>query len=471
MQFTSIDFLIFFAVTAMMFRACQPRWRAHFLLAISYVFYCTWSIAMAAFLLLVTVACYFAGLALERWRGTKWASRLIAAAIALLVIDLVFFKSEHFIFAGQSLLIPLGVSYYTFRLMSYLLDVQWGKMEAAREFAPFAAYVAFFPHMIAGPIQRAPSFLPQLDPKGEAGGRTAEGLTRILLGFFKKAVVADNLALFVNYAYLHLHSSSSVPSFVAFYVYPLQLYADFSALTDIAVGVALVFKIESPENFDAPYSAVNISEFWRRWHMSLTSWLRDYVFMPLRMATRNKGSLGLAFSLTVNMILIGLWHGIALTFLFFGIVHSIFLLADVLTSTRRKNYYRGHVRITRLATILGPVLTYHMVALGDALFRSPSMAVAGQVLEGFGSGLSRASTELANVAAPPAHHAWIAFPAFILAEVTDAFRRRNGLQLPPAAPPWARWSTYACLTVCFVFVALLLLARNFESNPFVYELF
>src|ERR1700677_1716646 len=102
MQFTSIAFLIFFAVTAMMFRACQPRWRTHFLLAISYVFYCTWSIAMAAFLLLVTVACYFAGLALERWRGTKWASRLIAAAIALLVIDLVFFKSEHFIFAGQS---------------------------------------------------------------------------------------------------------------------------------------------------------------------------------------------------------------------------------------------------------------------------------------------------------------------------------------------------------------------------------
>jgi hypothetical protein len=112
-----------------------------------------------------------------------------------------------------------------------------------------------------------------------------------------------------------------------------------------------------------------------------------------------------------------------------------------------------------------------MVALGDTLFRSPSLAVAGQVLEGFSSGLARASTDLANVAAPPAHHAWIAFPAFILAEVTDAFRRRNGLQLPLAGPLWARWSTYACITVCFVFVVLLLLARNFETNPFVYELF
>jgi len=426
---------------------------------------------MGALLLLLTVVCYYTGLEIERLRGTKWASPLIIAAVAALVLYLAFFKSEHFLFKGQSVLITLGVSYYTFRLLSYLLDVHWGKMVAAREFVPFAAYVAFFPHMIAGPIQRALSFLPQLDPQGEAGGRTVEGLARVLLGFFKKAVVADNLALFVNYAYQHLQSSSAVPNLVAFYIYPLQLYADFSALTDIAVGVALVFGIESPENFNAPFIAVSISDFWRRWHMSLTSWLRDYVFTPLRMATRDWGDWGLAFSLSVNMVLIGLWHGLALTFLLFGIIHAIFLLADVLTSTLRKKYYKRNAYVAKLAGVVGPLLTFHIVALGNTFFRSPSVAVAWHVLDGFGLGFSHASYALASIAAPPAHHAWIAFPAFVLAEVADTLRRRNSLRLLQATPLWARLSTYVCITACFVFVALLLLARNVEVNPFVYAFF
>jgi alginate O-acetyltransferase complex protein AlgI len=471
MQFLSIEFLLFFAVTAIMFRVCPHRWHAHFLLVVSYAFYCTWSTTMGAVLLLLTMLCYYAGLAVERGRGTKWASQLIVATIAALVLCLVFFKSAHFLFAGQSLLIQLGVSYYTFRLISYLLDVHWGKMQAARTFVPFAAYVAFFPHMIAGPIQRALSFLPQLESQGEARDRTVEGLARVLLGYFKKAVVADNLALFVNYAYQHLHSSSSVPNLVAFYIYPLQLYTDFSALTDIAVGVALAFGIESPENFDAPFSAINISDFWRRWHMSLTSWLRDYVFIPLRMETRNWGDLGLAFSLSVNMVLIGLWHGFALTFLVFGILHAIFLSADVLTSTRRKKYYKGNVRVAKLASVFGPVLTYHMVALGNTLFRSPSLAVAWQVLAGFGSGFSQASNAFSSIVAPPAHRAWIAFPAFALTEIADTIRRRNGLQLPETVPSWARWSTCVCIAACFVFLALLFLARNSETNPFVYAFF
>jgi len=471
MQFLSIEFVLFFAVTAILFRLCPQRWHAHLLLAVSYAFYCTWSTSAAALLLLLTLVCYYVAHAVESWRGTKRGTWLTAASVAALVLYLSFFKSAHFLFAGQNILIPLGVSYYTFRLISYLVDVHWGKMDAAREFVPFAAFVGFFPHMIAGPIQGALSFLPQLDPKRKAHGRTVEGLARVLLGFFKKVVVADNLALFVNYAYLHTHSSSSVPNLVAFYIYPLQLYADFSGLTDIAVGVALVFGIVSPENFDAPFSAANISDFWRRWHMSLTSWLRDYVFIPLRMETRNWGVVGLVFSLSANMVLIGLWHGFALTFLLFGVVHAIFLSADVLTSSWRKKYFKRYVPLAKMAGVFGIVLTYHIVAFGDVLFRSPSLAVVWQVLAGFGSGFSHALNDLAKIAAPAAPHAWIAFPAFVLAEAADFARRRNRLRLPERAPQWRRWSTYVCVGLCFALVALLLLARNSETKPFVYELF
>src|ERR1700733_10388953 len=137
MQFLSIEFLLFFATTAILFRACPHRWHAHFLLVASYAFYCTWSTSMAAVLLLLTVVCYYAGIEIERMRGTKWASPLIIAAVAALVLYLVFVKSEHFLFRGQGVLVALGASYYIFRLLSYLLDVHWGKMEAAQDFVPF----------------------------------------------------------------------------------------------------------------------------------------------------------------------------------------------------------------------------------------------------------------------------------------------------------------------------------------------
>jgi len=426
---------------------------------------------MAGALLLATTLCYFTALRLDSWRGRPTASTLALVAVSTLVLFLAFFKLRPLLCASCNPIIPLGVSYYTFRLISYLVDVYWGKYEAVHEFVPFAAYVAFFPQLIAGPIQREATFLPQLENRGKAESRIVEGLARMALGFAKKSIVADNLGLFVGWSYGHLHSGSALPSLVALYLFPLQLYADFSGLVDIAIGSGLVLGIDAPENFDAPFSAQSITDFWRRWHMTLTAWLRDYVFMPVRMWTRDWGEFGLALSITLNMLLIALWHGVSLGFVVYGLFHSVFLVVETLTSSQRQGYYRANPAADKVATFLGPIYVYHVVAIGSIFFRAPSLNSVAQLLAGLGSGLSRVGADLWTLTAPPNHHAWVALPAYVLTAIAEAYRRRYGFRLPELAPRYLRWSVYGSVTVLWILIALTLLGSEKGADPFVYALF
>lgn len=470
MQFLSIEYLCFLAVVAIGSRICPPRWHAHLLLVASYLFYCSWSPRMAVVLLLITVLCYFTALRLQGLRGRAGASALTCAAVSALILFLAFFKIRPLLSSSGNVLIPLGVSYYTFRLISILVDVYWGKYSAASEFVPFAAYVAFFPQLIAGPIQREGSFLLQLNRDGKES-RVLEGLLRMAIGFAKKSIVADNLGLFVGWAYAHLHSGSVLPSIVALYLFPLQLYADFSGLTDIAIGSGLVLGIDAPENFDAPFSAKSITDFWRRWHMTLTSWLRDYVFMPVRTLSRNWGRFGLALSLTVNMLLIALWHGFTLGFVVYGLFQSVFLVAEALTVSQRRQYYLAHPVSDKAADVFGPIFVYHVIAIGSVFFRAPSLVSVGQLFAGFGSGLGRLGTDLSVLLAPPNHHAWIALPAFAVIAAMDAYRRKYGFQLPVLTPRHLRWSVYGSVTAMWILIALTLLGSEKGADPFVYAMF
>jgi alginate O-acetyltransferase complex protein AlgI len=471
MEFVSIGYLCFLAAVLAGFRLIPLRWRTHLLLVASYAFYCTWSVRMAAVLLLATTVCFLAALQLESLRGRRSASILTFVAVAALVVFLAFFKIRPLLCATCNPIIPLGVSYYTFRLISYLLDVYWGKQNAVREFIPFATYVAFFPQLIAGPIQRESSFLPQLESAHQRDRKILEGSLRMAIGFAKKCVVADNLGLFVGWAYSHLHSGSALPSLVALYLYPLQLYADFSGLVDIAIGSGLMLGLEAPENFDLPFSAKNITEFWRRWHMTLTSWLRDYVFMPIRMLTRDWGEFSLCLSLTVNMLLIALWHGFTLGFFVYGLFHSVFLIAEVLTASRRKQRYSSNPDIERLANFLGPIYVFHVVAVGSVFFRAPSLNSVAQLFASLGSGIHQIVTDFGALVAPPNHNAWIAFPVYLLISAVDAYRRRNGFQLPVLAPRYLKWSVYGIVAATWILIGFVLLGSEKGSDPFVYALF
>jgi len=375
MDLLSLPYAAFVVVTALLFHMVPGRFRAGFLAIVSLLFYGYFSPVSAAILLVSSVIVFVAARLLDtEQEAGKRRGLVFLGVLGALLGYLALIKFLPLLHAqGRALgtgriLIALGVSYYTFKLMGYLIDVYWRKYRAWTDPVLFLAFATFFPQLPAGPIQRANEF--RLPENGEeTAGLMAQGLKRIFWGLVKKTVVADQLASIVAYI------DGTQPRFsnmlwIAACLYALEMYFDFAALTDIAVGTAGLFGIRSPENFNFPYFAPSISQFWRRWHMSLTLWLTDYVFTPLRMSTRNLGNWGLFLSITINMVLIGLWHGIGLGFLIFGLVHSVFLVVDAFTSSARRKYYRRHPLADRITNLIGPLFVFAMAAFALVFFRA-----------------------------------------------------------------------------------------------------
>ncbi|HZU09374.1 MAG TPA: MBOAT family O-acyltransferase, partial [Pseudacidobacterium sp.] len=357
---------------------CPARLRPALLAIVSILFYAVSSAISAGVLLIAALAVFAVARYMDQMDTASLQRRLIfTVALVVLLAYLLFIKLLPDMLAAGTVpssfthtFLALGVSYYTFKLMGYLIDVYWRKYPAWSSPVEFVAFASFFPQLPAGPIQRANEFkLPRSSIETSALMRA--GLRRILLGIVKKTVLADQLASIISYIDGMQPHYSNMLWFAAI-LYALELYFDFAALTDIAVGTAGLFGIRSPENFAHPYFAPSISQFWRRWHMSLTFWLTDYVFTPLRMATRNLGNWGLALSITANMVLIGLWHGINIGFLLFGVIQSIYLMVDSFTSAARKRFYRKHRWADVLTNLIGPFFVFLMIAFTLVFFRAGS---------------------------------------------------------------------------------------------------
>ena len=262
--------------------------------------------------------------------------------------------------------------------MSYVLDVLWEKEPAETSPIKFASYALFFPQIIAGPIQRSGDYFSRLqNPTPLSSTLIYRAAGRIALGLIKKLLIADRLAVLLNGVYGDVHSFTGAPLLITFYLFPLLIYMDFSGLTDIAIGSALLLGIESPENFNYPFAATNVSDYWRRWHMSLTNWTGDYVFAPLRMATRNWGQAGLVFSIFANMMSVALWHGIRWNFVAFGLFHSILVSVEAISARARKNLLRSHTSWKPWAGVLGALLTFHLVAAGLVFWRASAVVPDG----------------------------------------------------------------------------------------------
>jgi D-alanyl-lipoteichoic acid acyltransferase DltB (MBOAT superfamily) len=461
MDFTSAGFLGFLAALGLLYALVPRTWRCALLAAASYFFYWLCSGWYALLLLAATLIAFQAAR----------SKSLLLATVAALMLVLVFFKSVPLMRLGW--LIPLGVSYYTFKLAGYLIDTHWGVVEPERRVVPFLAYTAFFPQIVGGPIQRAETFLPQVERAESARWpAVAGGVLRILLGFFKKFVIADNLGRIVNYAYGHLTDSPGAPVVLGFYGYPLQMYADFSALTDIAVGAAALFGIDSPENFNAPFAAPSPSEYWRRWHMTLTLWMTDYVFTPLRMASRNLGNAGLVLSLFVNMVLIGVWHGFYWTFALFGVVHAVYLSLDALTQKARKRLYKAHPGLDRLTDWLGPLVTFHLIAVAFVFFRADSLTTVGLVFTHLFDGFGPLSPAFVDIVGTPGVFFGQLAAALVLMEAADAVRRRYWPRKGAGdLPRWGRWSIYGCTAAALALTVLLLAMSDQDSSPFLYAIY
>ena len=415
------------------------------LLGASAAFYLLSSPGGAAWLGAATALTYTAGALLARV-GPRGGRVLVTSAALLILGALVYVKLPE-----SPVLAPLGISYFSFRLLSYLFDVYWGKCPPTTSLTSFAAYVAFFPEMTSGPIDRWPNFrlgMSSFEPPDYE--RMSSAMRLVLFGLFKKVVVANRLGGLVDPVFDR--PGSFGPGFLvaAAYAFPIQLYADFSGMTDIARGASRLLGIEAPRNFDRPFLAASVQEFWSRWHMTLTSWLRDYLFKPVTVMLRREGQAGLAVAIAVNMIAVGLWHGLKWTFLAFGLLNAFYLVLPMLS---RRGVTRREVGPQRLRRLIGVVSTLHLMMLAFVFFRADDLISAARVLAGFADlpvNVSHAFDAQRPVGATP----WgIAAPLAIMALVEYAVARGwwNVLRRPGLGTV-GRWTAYYVMIVAIIFM-------------------
>ena len=296
----------------------------------------------------------------------------------------------HTNFSSLNVVMPIGISFFTFRLMSYVIEIQRENIEPERDFVSFATYVAFFPTIMSGPIDRPNTFMPQLaKARSFDVGDFAEGCKRVLWGLFLKFCIADQLAPYTDSVLNNYYHHNATSILLACIMYSFQLYADFCGYSEMAIGTARIMGIKVTENFLRPFFAQNIAEFWRRWHISLTTWITDYVFMPLNIAFRNWGKWGIYLATLLNLVIIGAWHGANWTFLLFGLFHGVMLVIVTANDKKRKKLEKKYGLKKNAVYKYGRIfLTFVLCTIGFLLFRSDSVsqffAVLGRLNSGFG---------------------------------------------------------------------------------------
>lgn len=400
MLFNSLHFLLFFVSLFFGYYLVPERFRRWVLLLASCYFYMVYVPAYILILFFLIVTDFLLGLRMGNAEGKKrkW---LLIISIFLNLGTLFLFKYFNFFNENISALaqllhwhypevvlriaLPIGLSFHVFQSLSYVIEVYRGKVEPERDLGRYALYVLFFSQLVAGPIERPQHFLPQLrqDHPFQASN-VRKGLEIMLLGFFKKLVIADNLALIVDHIYGKGMETNGFVLFIAAFAFTYQLYCDFSGYSDIAVGSAQVFGYDLTNNFRRPFASRSIAEFWRRWHTSLSNWLRDYLYNPLVFSGERLSKIRIYLSLLVTFTLIGLWHGANWTYIAMGMLHGVYLVLSLVTADVRKRIITaiGLSKFPRLHQAWQTLVVFVLVTVSFVLFRAISLPQAGQVLRG-----------------------------------------------------------------------------------------
>jgi D-alanyl-lipoteichoic acid acyltransferase DltB (MBOAT superfamily) len=360
-------------------------------------------------------------------------------------------------------LLPVGISFYTFQTLSYTIDVYRGVRAPEPHLGRFALYVAFFPQLVAGPIERSERLLPQFRERHRfEPGRAADGAQLILWGLFKKLVVADTLAVYVDEVFSQPGAYHGGPVWLAAYFFTFQIYCDFSGYTDIAVGSARLMGFRLMDNFRQPYLARSIADFWRRWHISLSTWFRDYVYLPL--GGSRTGSARLALNVLIVFVVSGLWHGANWTFIAWGAVHGGWYLAERATATARRHLAERLRldRVPRLHATWQVLVTFHVVVAAFVVFRADSLAAAGRL---FAALLTPGQAgQPWRVALRPADF-WAALAGFAFVLVVEA----AGARKPEGARgPFAAWRPWPRRALVYATALALLIVGRFASQAFIY---
>jgi len=386
MLFNSFDFLIFFIVFYVLFFWSKGTIRQIILFLSSCIFY-AWFIPKYLIILFVTIAIdYYAAIKIEDSTTEKERKLSLILGIINTCAVLFIFKYQNFFigninwisgsnFSYWNIILPIGLSFHTFQSLSYVIDIYRNKIKAERNLLIYSNYVMMFPQLVAGPIERAGHLIPQLKASLYSKLSYSDfsiGITLFFYGLFKKMVVADNIGPYVNAVYDNYTHHSSMTLLMASMLFAIQIYADFSGYSDMAIGVARVLGFKFNDNFKTPYFSKSVTEFWRRWHISLSSWLRDYLYYPLVLGWGKISKKKMYYSTLITFSLIGLWHGANWTFIAFGFIHGIYLVVEMLTENIRK-WIINFTHINKLPLLLHLIQTsivFILVSLSFIFFRS-----------------------------------------------------------------------------------------------------
>lgn len=481
MIFNSFSFLVFFAIIFFLYyiplkeKTKQQNW---LLLCASYFFYGFADWKITPILLVATIVFFFLGREIQKANSIKKASLLTSLGVIGGVGILVYFKYFNFFidsFASLlnaiglksnigtfNIIMPLGISFFTFKIISYIIEIQRGKIEHCSDFVSFSTYIAFFPTILSGPIDKPNTFIPQLQKKRSFDYALAvDGCRQILWGLFQKVIIADQLARVVNGVWSEIPGQSGSVLLIVAILYSVQLYTDFSGYSHMAIGVGKLLGFNVTKNFNYPFFSRNIAEFWRNWHMSLTSWLTDYVFMPLNVKFRNLGNLGIILAIIINMVAVGLWHGANWTFAVFGLYNGLLFIPLILSGSffKKKKLKTNKFDLPSFLDFNKMIGTFLLVSLGLIVFRAHNIGQAWSYMEGFFN-LSDYYTDTAGLGALK-HIITLAIIMFIIEwlERAKEFPMQN---IQSKYNKIFRWLIYS------VIIFLIGMFMHSEETPFIY---
>lgn len=482
MLFNSFEFLVFFPTVVTLYFLAPFRLRWLLLLVASYVFYMAWIPEYVFLIVFSTLVDYLAC----RTMGTKatkaerrpymWGSVFVNLGMLFFFKYYNWFNENLTTLAGAEmlpishLLLPMGISFYTLQTMSYTIDVYRGRLKPEKHLGVFALYVSFFPQLVAGPIERAPNLLHQFYERHQFDYvRITSGLRLMAWGMFKKVVVADRLAIFTRTVYYEPQSQSSIALAVGTVLFGFQLYCDFSGYSDIAIGVAKIMGFDLMENFKRPYFSKNIEELWgKRWHISLTSWIKDYVYNPLAFMARRGSQFRKHSNIMIIFLITGLWHGAAWRFVVWGIINGFYVLAHVLSAPLRSRVVKatGLDKVPRVHAALGITFTFLLFVIGSVPFLARDMNDAWYILTHMFDDWSLTAIQAfyhhVSYAVGKAHFALGLIGIAILFTV-EVFQEHLRIREYLARKPmWMRWSlTYGII----LYIALF---GVFQRDQFIY---
>ena len=485
MLFNSLRFLIFFPIVTLLYFIIPKRVRYLWLLAASYYFYMCWNPKYALLLLFSTAVTYASGLLLAGAKTVRAKKGWVAASFAVNLAILFFFKYFDFAVGNLNALLgvlgaqpvtphfdvvlPVGISFYIFQALSYTVDVYRGDIAPVRNFFRYALFVSFFPQLVAGPIERSDNLLPQLEnPQPFSYARMRSGLVRMGWGLFQKMVVADRMAILADRVFGNVAEYAGFEIVLAVLFFSVQIYCDFAGYSNVAIGAAEVLGIRLMDNFERPYFAKSIKDVWRRWHISLSTWFRDYLYIPL--GGNRKGCVRKYLNLMITFLLSGLWHGASWHYVVWGGLHGAYqVVGDVTEPVRRRLRTRLHVEDKRWYGVFRMLITFLLVCLGWIFFRAKTVSDAflalRQMFSVFNPGIVK--NGLLYTLGLDKYDFWAAIAAAAVLFIVDALLQTRDLRASLEKKPfWLRWPVYLLLIV--VLLVFGVYGPQYDASAFIY---